>query len=93
MWVRLLEVLAQMSMDNRQLKISQTTPANGFSVKVALEQYLLDREIVTEGELMLAKKLQRREQGPLLMILLRLNFIDMSQLEQLWDFESAAWMS
>lgn len=82
-----------MSKGDLQQNSNQPPPTSEYSVKVALERYLLDQEIVTEGELMLAKKLQRREQGPLLMILLRLNFIDMAQLEQLWDFESAAWVS
>ncbi|MEL7084364.1 MAG: DUF2949 domain-containing protein [Cyanobacteria bacterium P01_A01_bin.3] len=58
----------------------------------ALEQYLLSSGYVDDRELSLAKKLQAREQGPLLMILLRLNFIDTDQLAQLWDFESA-WVS
>ncbi|MGK7909369.1 MAG: DUF2949 domain-containing protein [Synechococcus sp.] len=59
----------------------------------ALEQYLLDGGFVDGRELDLAKKLQEREQGPLLMILLRLNFIDTDQLAQLWDFEDRAWVS
>ena len=58
----------------------------------ALEQHLLSSGYVDDRELSLAKKLQAREHGPLLMILLRLNFIDTEQLAQLWDFESA-WVS
>lgn len=56
-----------------------------------LEQYLLDRGIIDARELHVAKKIQAREQGPLLMILLRLNLIDMNQLSNLWDIEAAAW--
>ncbi|MEO0852827.1 MAG: DUF2949 domain-containing protein [Cyanobacteria bacterium J06648_11] len=56
-----------------------------------LEQYLLDRGIVDDRELHVAKKIQAREQGPLLMILLRLNLIDTNQLSNLWDIEAAAW--
>ncbi|WP_017326179.1 DUF2949 domain-containing protein [Synechococcus sp. PCC 7336] len=59
----------------------------------SLERYLLEAGIVNGSELSLAKKLQQREEGPLLMILLHLNFIDIAQLERLWDFDSAAWAS
>ena len=62
------------------------------STTEALEQHLLSNGYVDDRELSLAKKLQAREQGPLLMVLLRLNFIDTNQLAQLWDFESA-WVS
>ncbi|MEO1131192.1 MAG: DUF2949 domain-containing protein [Cyanobacteria bacterium J06639_1] len=55
-----------------------------------LEQYLLDRGIVDDRELRVAKKIQANEQGPLLMILLRLNLIDVNQLSNLWDIEAAA---
>ena len=77
-------------MNDRQLArndITQQSPRNE-----ALEQYLLNSGYVDDRELSLAKKLQAREQGPLLMILLRLNFIDTDQLAQLWDFENA-WVS
>ncbi|MEM6445937.1 MAG: DUF2949 domain-containing protein [Cyanobacteria bacterium J06642_2] len=56
-----------------------------------LEQYLLDRGILDDRELRVAKKIQEREQGPLLMVLLRLNLIDVDQLSNLWDIEAAAW--
>ncbi len=48
-----------------------------------LEQYLLDKGIVDNPQLDLAKKLQRRQRGPLLMILLELSFIDLHQLSGL----------
>ncbi len=48
-----------------------------------LEQYLLDKGIVDNPQLDLAKKLQRRQRGPLLMILLELSFIDLQQLSGL----------
>lgn len=73
------------SMDRQQpTKISLTQ-----KVSKTLEQHLLESGYVDDRELHLAKKLQAREQGPLLMILLRLNFIDTAQLAQLWDFENA----
>ena len=49
----------------------------------SLEQYLLDKGIVDNPQLDLAKKLQRRQRGPLLMILLELSFIDLEQLSGL----------
>ncbi|NJL97459.1 MAG: DUF2949 domain-containing protein [Synechococcaceae cyanobacterium SM2_3_2] len=49
----------------------------------SLEQYLLDKGIVDSPQLDLAKKLQRRQRGPLLMILLELSFIDLEQLSGL----------
>jgi hypothetical protein len=64
---------------------------NGITSSPALEQYLLESGILNDRELHLAKKLQQREQGPLLMILLRLNFIDTEQLGRLWDFDSTVW--
>ena len=72
-------------MDTRHLSINDPTQPNPET----LEQHLLTSGYVDDRELSLAKKLQAREQGPLLMILLRLNFISTSQLDQLWDFESA----
>ncbi len=51
----------------------------------ALEEYLLEAGIVDRSQLSLAKKLQRRQQGPLLMILLELSFIDLDQLRRLLD--------
>ncbi|MEM9569284.1 MAG: DUF2949 domain-containing protein [Cyanobacteria bacterium P01_E01_bin.34] len=77
-------------MNERHLARNDVTRQNPKTE--ALEQYLLSGGYVDDRELSLAKKLQAREQGPLLMILLRLNFIDIEQLAQLWDFESA-WVS
>ena len=77
-------------MDEQRLAKEDLTQQ--ISIGEALEQHLLDSGYVDDRELRLAKKLQAREQGPLLMILLRLNFIDTNQLAQLWDFESA-WVS
>lgn len=53
-----------------------------------LEQYLLDSGIVDGAQLSLAKKFQQRQQGPLLMILLQLEFISAEQLSWLWDWEA-----
>lgn len=74
-------------MDMRQPAINDITQHSPNTE--VLEQHLLTGGYVDARELSLAKKLQVREQGPLLMILLRLNFIDTNQLAQLWDFESA----
>ncbi|MDX2271439.1 MAG: DUF2949 domain-containing protein [Cyanobacteriota bacterium] len=54
-----------------------------------LEQYLLEAGIVDMPQLNLAKKLQRRQQGPLLMILLELSFIDLQQLSGLLNLYGA----
>jgi hypothetical protein len=51
----------------------------------ALEEYLLETGIIDRSQLSLAKKLQHRQQGPLLMILLELSFIDLEQLSRLLD--------
>lgn len=56
-----------------------------------LEQYLLDSGIVNQPQLNLARKLQRRQQGPLLMILLELSFIDLDQLSGLMNLYGAIW--
>jgi hypothetical protein len=56
-----------------------------------LEQYLLDSGIVNQPQLNLARKLQRRQQGPLLMILLELSFIDLEQLSGLMNLYGAIW--
>ncbi len=50
-----------------------------------LEEYLLKAGIIDRSQLSLAKKLQHRQQGPLLMILLELSFIDLEQLRRLLD--------
>lgn len=52
-----------------------------------LEQYLLDTGVIDLPQLNLAKKLQRRQQGPLLMILLELSFIDIEQLSGLMNLQ------
>lgn len=49
----------------------------------SLEQYLLEMGIVDCPQLDLAKKLQRRQRGPLLMILLELSLIDLDQWSRL----------
>ena len=59
------------------------------SPKATLEQYLLDTGILSDGQLDLAKRLQIRQQGPLLMILLELNFINLEQFRGLLDLDYA----
>jgi hypothetical protein len=54
--------------------------------EAALERYLLDSGLVDLEQLTLAKKIQARQEGPLLMILLQLNFIDLHQFNRLLDW-------
>jgi hypothetical protein len=49
----------------------------------SLEQYLIDTGMVSMEQLLLAKKVQQQQQGPLMMILLRLCFIDLDQMNGL----------
>jgi hypothetical protein len=55
-----------------------------------LERHLLDCNIVSKEELSLAHKFQRRERGPLLMILWKLNFISSAQFDALIDWGASA---
>ncbi len=57
----------------------------------SLEQYLLDTGIVDKSQLNLAKKLQERQRGPLVMILLELSFIDLDQLSGLLNLYGVHW--
>jgi hypothetical protein len=51
-----------------------------------LELYLIESDLIDREQLNLAKKLQVRQDGPLLMILLQLNFIDVNQFSGLIDW-------
>jgi hypothetical protein len=51
-----------------------------------LELYLLESAVIDEEQLNLAKKMQVRQDGPLLMILLQLSFIDVNQFSGLIDW-------
>jgi hypothetical protein len=51
-----------------------------------LERYLLESAVVNCDQLSLAKKLQAKQEGPLLMILLQLSFIDLQQFSNLVDW-------
>lgn len=53
-----------------------------------LERYLLDSALVDQEQLALAKKLQLRQEGPLLMILFQLSFIDLKQFNGLLDWKN-----
>jgi hypothetical protein len=55
-----------------------------------LESYLLDSAFVDREQLTLAKKIQARQEGPLLMILLQLSFIDLHQFNNLLDWTVGA---
>jgi hypothetical protein len=69
-------------------------PPSTFAIEIpvesnretALEGYLLDSALVDLEQLTLAKKIQARQEGPLLMILLQLNFIDLQQFNRLLDW-------
>jgi Protein of unknown function (DUF2949) len=51
-----------------------------------LERHLLESAFVDYEQLTLAKKIQSRQEGPLLMILLQLSFIDLHQFSSLLDW-------
>lgn len=51
-----------------------------------LERHLLESALVDCEQLTLAKKMQSRQEGPLLMILLQLSFIDLHQFNSLLDW-------
>jgi Protein of unknown function (DUF2949) len=51
-----------------------------------LERHLLESALVDCEQLTLAKKIQSRQEGPLLMILLQLSFIDLHQFSSLLDW-------
>jgi Protein of unknown function (DUF2949) len=51
-----------------------------------LERHLLESALVDFEQLTLAKKVQSRQEGPLLMILLQLSFIDLHQFSSLLDW-------
>ncbi|MFQ3613085.1 MAG: DUF2949 domain-containing protein [Cyanobacteriota bacterium] len=51
--------------------------------ETSLEQQLLAQGIIDQRQLALARKVQRQQMGPLLMILLRLRFIDLDQMSGL----------
>lgn len=56
------------------------------SYQQELELYLLESAVIDAEQLNLAKKLQVRQEGPLLMILLQLSFIDVNQFSGLIDW-------
>lgn len=51
-----------------------------------LETYLLESAVLKPDQLSVAKKIQARQEGPLLMILLQLSFIDLQQFITLLDW-------
>jgi hypothetical protein len=51
-----------------------------------LENYLLASAVVNQEQLSVAKRMQARQEGPLLMILLQLSFIDLKQFSGLLDW-------
>lgn len=70
-----------------------TYPSSTFTIESpvesnqeALEGYLLESALVDLEQLTLAKKIQARQEGPLLMILLQLSFIDLQQFNRLLDW-------
>jgi len=64
--------------------LSQFSPNN----QEELERYLLESATVDQEQLDLAKKVQLKQEGPLLMILLQLSFIDLNQFSGLIDWNS-----
>lgn len=51
-----------------------------------LELYLIESALIDQEQLNIAKNLQARQEGPLLMILLQLSFIDVNQFSVLIDW-------
>ncbi|CAN1209652.1 DUF2949 domain-containing protein [Tumidithrix helvetica PCC 7403] len=51
-----------------------------------LERHLLESAVLDHEQLSVAKRLQARQEGPLLMILLQLSFIDIKQFSRLLDW-------
>jgi hypothetical protein len=51
-----------------------------------LERHLLESATLDNEQLSVAKRLQARQEGPLLMILLQLSFIDIKQFSRLLDW-------
>jgi len=51
-----------------------------------LERHLLEASVVDGEQLAVAKRWQERQEGPLLMILLQLSFIDLHQFSGLLDW-------
>lgn len=51
-----------------------------------LERHLLELSVVDREQLAVAKRWQQRQEGPLLMILLQLSFIDLNQFSGLLDW-------
>ena len=69
---------------------SSTITSNRFfnveSDQFDLEQYLIESATINQDQLTVAKKIQVRQQGPLLVVLLQLSFIDLQQFSQLLDW-------
>jgi len=63
---------------------SSTYPTESYQAD--LERHLLDSALVDHEQLALAKKLQARQEGPLLMVLFQLSFIDLHQFSGLLDW-------
>ena len=55
-----------------------------------LERYLLDSSLVDREQLAVAKRWQERQEGPLLMVLLQLSFLDLLQFSGLLDWSSSS---
>jgi hypothetical protein len=53
-----------------------------------LEAYLIRSAVLNQEQLSVAKKVKARQEGPLLMILLQLSFIDLKQFSGLLDWRS-----
>jgi len=64
----------------------QLTNASIDQSQSELESYLLESAMVNQEQLSVAKRMQARQEGPLLMILLQLSFIDLKQFSGLLDW-------
>jgi hypothetical protein len=68
--------------------MEQPSPSFCDNSEAELESYLLESALLNQEQLSVAKKMQARHEGPLLMILLQLSFIDLKQFSGLLDWTS-----
>ncbi|MDX1977591.1 MAG: DUF2949 domain-containing protein [Pseudanabaenaceae cyanobacterium bins.68] len=59
---------------------------NVQTTQAELEQYLLDSATINQEQLIVAKRMQQRQHGPLLAVLLQLSFINLNQFGYLLDW-------
>lgn len=66
--------------------MDESVPPTINHSEAELENYLLESAVLKPDQLSVAKKIQARQEGPLLMVLLQLSFIDLKQFITLLDW-------